>query len=280
MFRKLCLVLATISVSLVALVSASVGSPVTPRPVPSMLAASSPRRPHSLPLIQCVYNGQPSRCAFFNVMGDVTILKTTRDSNSDQAQGNPTDAKCSVARDKLAVLEAKGVANASNAIGATEAADLMHHYLGASGDPIMYGPSSPLASEVAHSDEFQKLSNAVDTEVLRRLAAGETTITLDHSFLKALRPNFDNFRREPNLYLAFRGTQGLRVLGTGRKSGGQYYAGFMYTISDIYGFSSDPKFRILGHAIGPDMHYLQTICGGAHWFRDSVQVTVPDHPLK
>ena len=51
-------------------------------------------------------------------------------------------------------------------------------------------------------------------------------------------------------------------------------------ISDIYGYSSAPKFTILGHSVGQDLHYLQTVCGaparkgGAHWFRDSVTVTV------
>ena len=56
-------------------------------------------------------------------------------------------------------------------------------------------------------------------------------------------------------------------------------AALTYTISDVYGFSSEPQFRLLGHPVGPDLHYLQTTCGapahkdGAHWFRDAVIVT-------
>jgi hypothetical protein len=53
-----------------------------------------------------------------------------------------------------------------------------------------------------------------------------------------------------------------------------------YTISDVYGFSGEPRSYILGNPVGPDLHYLQTVCGapahprGAHWFPDAVVVSV------
>jgi hypothetical protein len=102
----------------------------------------------------------------------------------------------------------------------------------------------------------------------------------------AVRPSFENLARDPDLYLSFRGTQGLSVRGGGRAylpaqpdQTGHTGGRLTYTISDVYGFSSEPQFRMLGHPVGPDLHYLQTTCGapahrdGAHWFRDAVIVT-------
>ena len=50
-----------------------------------------------------------------------------------------------------------------------------------------------------------------------------------------------------------------------------------YVIRDVYGFP--PSDQLLG--TGPAMRYLQVNCGapehagGAHWFPDSITVTVP-----
>jgi len=63
--------------------------------------------------------------------------------------------------------------------------------------------------------------------------------------------------------------------------GGRYMGTLTYVIRDSYGFPVDDT---LG-GFGPPMRYLQTVCGaprhagGAHWFPDSVTVTVPfDQP--
>jgi hypothetical protein len=76
---------------------------------------------------------------------------------------------------------------------------------------------------------------------------------------------------------AFGGTQGLDISGSGYRENGTYTGTITYVIRDIYGFYAKSKF--LG--VGPKMHYLQGICGapwykhGAHWFPDSVTVTIP-----
>lgn len=62
---------------------------------------------------------------------------------------------------------------------------------------------------------------------------------------------------------------------------GRYAGTLSYVIRDSYGF---PASDTLG-GFGPPMRYLQTVCGapahagGAHWFPDSITVTVPfDRP--
>jgi hypothetical protein len=65
------------------------------------------------------------------------------------------------------------------------------------------------------------------------------------------------------------------------KSKGRYVGTLTYVIRDSYGF---PAGETLG-GFGPPMRYLQTVCGapqhagGAHWFPDTITVTVPfDQP--
>jgi len=80
-----------------------------------------------------------------------------------------------------------------------------------------------------------------------------------------------------DLYFGFRGTQGLDVRGTGMMTGRRYTGRLTYVIHDSYGFP--PRDRLLG--VGSAMRYLQVNCGnpptpgGAHWFPDSIAVTVP-----
>lgn len=180
-------------------------------------------------------------------------------------------------------------------LGAPDGAALMRHFLSGRGTPITYGQTSRIAGLIAHSAAFQRLNRAIETELIKQLAPSAAGvdreppahIRLDRDFLLALRPSFDSLARDPDLYLALRGTQGLSVRGQGRayrpaqpKRRGYVSGTLTYTISDVYGFSSQPKFRLFGHPVGPDLHYLQTVCGapahhhGAHWFRDAVVVTV------
>ena len=80
----------------------------------------------------------------------------------------------------------------------------------------------------------------------------------------------------PDLYLGFRSTQGLVVTGVGAVEGTDYVGELTYVIEDAYGFGLHDF--LLG--AGPEMRYLQTTCGapfhpgGAHWFADSITVTV------
>jgi hypothetical protein len=71
------------------------------------------------------------------------------------------------------------------------------------------------------------------------------------------------------------------VTGGGVRENGIYLGTLTYVIRDSYGFPFDDT---LG-GFGPPMRYLQTVCGapqhagGAHWFPDTVTVTVPfDQP--
>jgi hypothetical protein len=79
----------------------------------------------------------------------------------------------------------------------------------------------------------------------------------------------------PDLYLGFRGTQGLGVSGVGAVLGAEYVGELTYVIQDAYGVGVHDY--LLG--AGPQMRYLQTTGGapfypgGAHWFPDSITVT-------
>jgi hypothetical protein len=80
-----------------------------------------------------------------------------------------------------------------------------------------------------------------------------------------------------DLYLGFRGTQGLDVRGGGTIARRGYAGRLSYVIRDSYGFP--PQDTLAG--IGTAMRYLQVNCGrppvhgGARWFPDAITVTVP-----
>ena len=73
----------------------------------------------------------------------------------------------------------------------------------------------------------------------------------------------------------------MTVTGSGVRESGRFVGTLTYVIRDSYGF---PAGDTLG-GFGPPMRYLQTVCGapqyagGAHWFPDTITVTVPfDQP--
>jgi hypothetical protein len=234
------------------------------------------------------------RCRRFAVSGGTPIQDTTSDPSSDQAQSDPSGQSCVRAQYLRAAEEANDVVEGAAVLGAPDGAELMRHFLSGRGTPLTFGPTSRIAGLIARNASFQRLNRAVKAELKKQLApfaAGDrhelpAHITLDRGSLLAVRPSFDNLARDPDLYLSFRGTQGLSVRGGGRAyfpaqpdQPGRTAGTLTYTIGDVYGFSSEPQFRLLGHPVGPDLHYLQTNCGapahkdGAHWFRDAVIVT-------
>jgi len=83
--------------------------------------------------------------------------------------------------------------------------------------------------------------------------------------------------KDSDLYWGFRGTQGLTVSGTVSRKSGRYAGTLSYVIRDSYGFPPSDTL----HGFGAPMRYLQTACGaphhpgGAHWFPDTITVTVP-----
>lgn len=226
--------------------------------------------------------------------GVAPIQNTTSDPDSDQAQGDPSGQSCGRGQYLRAIAEANDVAEGAAVLGAPDGAELMRHFLSGQGTPLTFGPTSRIAGLIARNASFQRLNRAVTAELKKQLApiaadhrrGSPVHLRLSGDFLLAVRPSFDNLTRDPDLYLSFRGTQGLSVYGGGmaylpRNSDrtGRTGGSLTYTISDTYGFSSEPQFRLLGHPVGPDLHYLQTTCGapahkdGAHWFRDAVTVT-------
>ncbi|MGH3251270.1 MAG: hypothetical protein ACRDOI_34395, partial [Trebonia sp.] len=109
--------------------------------------------------------------------------------------------------------------------------------------------------------------------VVGQLKAGQAQVRLSAARL----PTVAFESTAGDLYWGFRGTQGLTVTGSGVREKGRYVGTLTYVIRDSYGF---PAGDTLG-GFGPPMRYLQTVCGapqhagGAHWFPDTITVTVP-----
>jgi hypothetical protein len=121
------------------------------------------------------------------------------------------------------------------------------------------------------------VNGQVQAAAARQLKAGDAQVRLAAGQL----PTVTFSVTTSDLYWSFRGTQGLTVTGSGDREGGRYVGTLTYVIRDSYGF---PAGDTLG-GFGPPMRYLQTVCGapqyagGAHWFPDTITVTVPfDQP--
>src|SRR6185437_1146620 len=153
------------------------------------------------------------------------------------------------------------------------AAELLRHFLAGSGTAVNYPSGSQIAKLALASAQFTAVRNAVTAAIMRQLAAGKTAVRLSVDQLPL--PTFSS--TSSDLYWGFRGTQGLTVTGSGTRKNGRYVGSLSYVIRDSYGFPVDDT---LG-GFGPPMRYLQTVCGapqhagGAHWFPDSITVTVP-----
>ena len=70
------------------------------------------------------------------------------------------------------------------------------------------------------------------------------------------------------------------MTGRGSRENVRYTGTLSYVIRDSYGFPASDTL----HGFGAPMRYLQTACGapqhpgGAHWFPDTITVTVPFRP--
>lgn len=153
------------------------------------------------------------------------------------------------------------------------AAALLKHFLAGSGTGINYPASSPIAKLALASAPFTAVRNEVTAAIMRQLAAGKNAVRLSAGQLPL--PAFSS--TSSDLYWGFRGTQGLTVSGSGIRKGGRYAGTLTFVIRDSYGFPVSDTLD----GFGPPMRYLQTVCGapqhagGAHWFPDSITVTVP-----
>jgi len=163
--------------------------------------------------------------------------------------------------------------------GADASARLLAHFLQGTGTPVNFGPDTAIARQAKASSAFRTMNRSVQADVLRQLRAGRTRVRLDRTLLQPIRFGVPGSAHD--LYLGFRGTQGLEVRGSGHLARRRFTGRLTYVIRDVYGFP--PSDQLLG--TGPAMRYLQVNCGapehagGAHWFPDSITVTVPfRHP--
>ena len=149
----------------------------------------------------------------------------------------------------------------------------MRHFLKGKGTQVDYRAGSPISQKALTSSAFEAVNNEVQKAILRQLKAGKTRVRLSGAQL----PTVAFESKNSDLYWGFRGTQGLTVTGSGSHENRRYTGTISYVIRDSYGFPASDT--LVG--FGAPMRYLQTACGsprhpgGAHWFPDTITVTVP-----
>jgi hypothetical protein len=176
---------------------------------------------------------------------------------------------------EFAADEAVGlnVANGFALAGFPVSADLLTRFLRGTGTQVDYRAGTLISTEARSSGAFRAVNKRVQEAVLRQLKAGQTRVRLSRAQLP--RVAFES--KISDLYWGFRGTQGLTVTGSGSRKNGRYAGTLSYVIKDSYGFPPSDTL----HGFGAPMRYLQTACGapqhpgGAHWFPDTITVTVP-----
>ncbi len=205
----------------------------------------------------------------FTVVGVRPVLP----SGSQDTHAQTPEASCDSAT--FAADEALGteVANGFALANFPASADLLTHFLKGKGTEVDYRAGSLISKKALASGAFRAMDNEVQEAVLSELKAGSTRVRLSAAQL----PTVAFESRTSDLYWGFRGTQGLAVTGSGSRENGRYVGTLSYVIRDSYGFPASDTLS----GFGPPMRYLQTACGapqhagGAHWFPDTVTVTVP-----
>jgi hypothetical protein len=212
----------------------------------------------------------PARAAFaFTVAGARPVLP----GGSQDTHAQTPDTTCDSAM--FAADKALGarVARAFALAGFPVSADLLGHFLTGTGTGVHYRAGSPIAKKALASKAFRMLNAEVQKAILGQLKAGKNRVRLSAAQLPAVA--FES--TSSDLYWGFRGTQGVTVTGRGTRENGRYAGTLSYVIRDSYGFPAGDTLD----GFGPPMRYLQTVCGaprhagGAHWFPDTITVTVP-----
>ena len=153
------------------------------------------------------------------------------------------------------------------------AASLLTHFLNGTGTEVGFGIGSVISKKAVASSGFQAVNTEVQSEIALELKAKVTRVRLSAAQL----PTVLFASKSSDLYWGFRGTQGLTVTGSGTRKNERYVGTLTYVIRDSYGFPVNDTLD----GFGPPMRYLQTVCGapqhqgGAHWFPDTITVTVP-----
>jgi hypothetical protein len=205
----------------------------------------------------------------FTVAGNRPVLP----SGSQDTHAQTPEASCDSAT--LAADEALGVKVATGFVLASfpVSADLLMHFLKGEGTQVDYRAGSPISKQAMASGTFRTVNREVQEAILGQLKVGRTRVRLSAGQL----PTVAFESGTSDLYWGFRGTQGLTVTGSGRRENGRFVGTLSYVIRDSYGFPASDTLD----GFGPPMRYLQTACGapqhagGAHWFPDTITVTVP-----
>jgi hypothetical protein len=205
----------------------------------------------------------------FTVAGDNPVLPSGSQDTHAQTAGTACDTGTFASDEALGTRIADGFELA----GFPVAAALLAHFLKGTGTAVNYRAGSRISKEALASTAFRSLNSEIQQAILSQLKTGRTQVRLSAAQLPAVA--FES--KSSELYWAFRGTQGLTVTGSGSRVNGRYAGTVTYVIRDSYGFPADDTLD----GFGPPMRYLQTVCGapqhpgGAHWFPDTVTVTVP-----
>ena len=205
----------------------------------------------------------------FTVVGVRPVLPNGSQDTHAQTPQARCDSATFAADKALGMKVAAGFALA----GFPASADLLTHFLKGKGAQVNYRAGSLISREARSSGAFRGVENEVQESIVSQLKAGKTRVRLSAAQL----PTVAFETKSSDLYWGFRGTQGLTVTGSGRRENGRYAGTLSYVIRDSYGFPASDTL----HGFGPPMRYLQTACGapqhqgGAHWFPDTITVTVP-----
>jgi hypothetical protein len=230
--------------------------------------ASAPAAPHVR------QTPAPARTWTFTVSGDHPVPT----NGSQDTHAATPGAVCDHAHFSKAMSIGRRVAGGFTLAGFPAAAALLSHFLDGTGTAVGYRPGSAVSKQALASSAFRAVDNQVQGEILRQLSAGQPRVRLSAAQLPPVA--FGSLGSD--LYWGFRDTQGLTVTGTGTRRSGRYTGTLRYVIRDSYGFPAGDTLA----GFGPPMRYLQTVCGapqhagGAHWFPDTITVTVPfSHPV-
>jgi hypothetical protein len=205
----------------------------------------------------------------FTVLGVHPVLPNSSQDTHVQTPKAECDSATFAADEFLGIKVADGFALS----GFPASADLLRHFLKGKGTEVDYRAGSLISKKALASGAFRAVNNEVQKAILSQLKAGQARVHLSGAHL----PTVAFESRNSDLYWGFRGTQGLTVTGSGSRENGRYSGTLSYVIRDSYGFPASDTL----HGFGPPMRYLQTACGapqhpgGAHWFPDTITVTVP-----
>jgi hypothetical protein len=205
----------------------------------------------------------------FTVVGVHPVLPNGSQDTHAQTPKAGCDSATFAADEALGVKVADGFALASF----PASADLLTHFLDGKGTEVDYRAGSLISKKALASSAFRAVNNEAQEAILSQLKAGRTRIQLSAAQL----PTVAFESKTSDLYWGFRGTQGLTVTGSGSRENRRYTGTLSYVIRDSYGFPASDTLD----GFGPPMRYLQTVCGGpqhaggAHWFPDTITVTVP-----